>query len=93
MSRLRVTGDTIEEIKEQLNRILKRVQEELDTARGYSGDVDMSARMVHKDDIIFNDPTKGLVLLDDGTPQTYWRIWVDSNGSLATESMDPGLRD
>ena len=93
MAGFRITGETIEDIREQLNRVLKKMEEELNIARGYRGDVPMEARMVHTEDIIVNDTTKGLILVDDGRPQTFWRVWVNSSGTLSTESVDPGLKD
>lgn len=89
----RLTADNIDDLREELNRYLKKIEDELNVARGYAGDVTMEARVRQKDDIIFDSTKKGPVLADDGVPQRYWRVYVNSSGSVLTETMDPDFKE
>lgn len=87
-----VTADNIDDLREELNRLLKTIREELNVARGYSGDISVGARVKQGDDIIFTTTKKGPVLADDGVPQQFWRVFVDSAGAVFTESIDPEFK-
>lgn len=89
----RISADTMDEFIVQMNLILKKIDTDISQLRGLSGDVPMEARSIHSDDVIFTSTDKGVVLKDDGNPPQYWRVWVNSSGTLSTETMDPQLKD
>lgn len=86
MSKFRVEGETIEDIREELNVILKRLTRDVDNLKGYSGDVIKEGREVHSDDILIKGAAKGLVLSDNGSPGQLWRLWIDGTGTISTET-------
>ncbi len=91
MPRYAVGSEEWQDARTELNHILKQISTELAIARGYSGDIDMEARMVHTDDSVYNNTQYGPVLKDEN--ERYWRVWTSTTGSLYTETVDPGFRD
>ena len=88
----RIIGETLDELKEELTRVVKDIGDRLDVIQGRrDGDYEPESRMVTQDDIIFDDTTKGMVLKDDGTPPNFWRVWVDTAGALHQESIGGSL--
>ena len=87
MGRFAIIGEDLESLREELNVVLKKISEEIRVARGEAGDITQGSRMINSDDLIFNTTDKGVVLKDDGTPPQYWRLWVNSSGTLYTESI------
>ena len=82
-----LTGDSFDDLKDELNSILKRINDRLDTIQGRRGDYKPESRQIMQDDLIFDDTTRGVILKDDGTPPRFWRLWVDSSGTIYTESI------
>ncbi len=87
MARFRVEGETIEEIRDELNLILKRVYTDLRQLKGEGGDVHQEAKVVMQKDMIFDKRTSGPVLKDNANPPRFWRLWI-SNGVPVAETTN-----
>jgi hypothetical protein len=65
--------------------------QDIEEQSGMMGQFSMNGKRVHKDDVIIDDVSKGVVLKD--TNGGYWRLEVDTDGTVTTEQINPGIKD
>jgi len=68
----------------ECNKIFSIMADRLDKMEGLRGEPHIYDRMVSDGDIVHINSNKGLVL-SDGT--NYWRVGVNTSGSLTTTSL------
>ena len=88
-----ITSDKPEEMREELNRILKRLWQDVDEVAGRAGQFRIESQRNHQSDVVFENAYKGPVLKADVSPDKYYRLWVDGDGALSTEAADPGIKE
>ena len=71
----------------ELNRILGLISDRLDQIEGFRGNPKFYARIEATDDVVVTNAARGVVLADNGDPQQFWRVTVDSTGTLQKTSL------
>lgn len=81
-----ITGD-LGDVVLECNRVFGLIADRLDKIEGYRGSPELHNDMTTNSDVIVVDKNKGLVLKDDGNPPNYWRVTIDSTGTLQQTSL------
>lgn len=66
----------------ELNRILGLISDRLDKIEGFRGTPRFYDSAEFSGDVICLSASDGLVLKDNGDPANYWRVTIDSSGTL-----------
>jgi len=85
--KIRGKGLKAEDLVIELNGLLQELSEVLDQVRGLRGDISWHNRAITNHDIVIGNNSKGLVLRDTANPANYWRVTVDSTGSLQVTNL------
>ena len=78
----RIRSFTAQDIVPELNRILQLLSDRLDKMEGFRGQPRLYDTMLTESDIVVDSNTTGIILKDDADPPTYWRITIDSTGTI-----------
>ncbi len=92
MSLYKVVGSDPEDLRVEINRLFEIISDRLDKIEGYRGEPEVWSRQVNKDDIVLDGDGAGVVLKDGGNPPQYWRVSVDSSGTLSQTSLGREFR-
>ena len=74
---------------EEINRLLGLIATRLDQIEGFRGQPRVYDTMLLTKDIVALDSTRGLILLDQASPPQYWRITIDTTGTLQVTQLGP----
>jgi len=75
----------------ELDRILGEISERLDRIEGLSGAPTFFASLTTGFDVNFTGASRGVVLRDDGNPANFWRVTVNSSGTLLMTKLGTTL--
>ena len=90
MGLYKVVGSDPADLRVEVNRLFELISNRLDKIEGFRGEPEVFNRQVNKDDLVIDGSGKGIVLKDDGDPPQYWRIKVDSYGSISQQNLGRG---
>jgi len=76
----------------EVNRVFELLSDRLDKIEGHRGEPVLYARQTTDFDTVHTSPTRGVVLKDDATPSVYWRLTIDSTGTLVQTSLGRSYR-
>ena len=80
--RVRTTKESVLDLILECNRVFGLLSDRLDKMEGYRGKPEFrNLTLMHSDMVVVN-ASNGLVLRDNGNPASYWRVTIDSTGSL-----------
>ena len=71
----------------ECNRVFELLSNRLDKIEGFRGEPTLYARQTTAHDVVHIDNTRGVVLTDDASPANFWRITIDSTGTLAQTNL------
>jgi len=71
----------------ECNRVFELLSERLDRIEGYKGEPTLYANQYTDYDTIHTGSNKGVVLKDDASPANYWRLTIDSTGTLVQTNI------
>jgi len=71
----------------EANRIFEAMSTRLDKLEGYRGHAKFYNYVELGFDVLIDESTKGLVLKDSGNPPSYWRVTVNSAGTLVVTDI------
>jgi len=71
----------------ECNRVFELLSERLDRMEGLKGSPQLYAEQKTGYDIVHTDANTGVVLKDNATPPCYWRVTVDSTGTLVITNI------
>lgn len=80
--KIRTTKESILDLILECNRVFGLLSDRLDKMEGYRGKPEFRNLVLMNDDVVVVESDKGLILRDDGNPASYWRVTIDSTGSL-----------
>lgn len=80
--RIRTTKEDVLTLTLECNRVFSLLSDRLDKMEGYRGKPEFRNNTLMNYDVIVVNSNKGLILKDNGNPASYWRITIDSTGSL-----------
>lgn len=83
----RVRSTDPEDLTKELNRIFGLVADRLDKIEGLRGQPVFFDKLLCKEDVVVLDGLRGLVLVDRTDPPQYWRLTVDSAGTLTLTKL------
>lgn len=75
------TTDPADQLGE-LNRLFSLIADRFDKIEGFRGTPKFYNAVEATSDVVCTVPDKGFVLLDQADPPQYWRITVDTTGTL-----------
>ena len=77
-----IQSDDPQDLIRELDRILALISDRLDRLEGFRGMPQIKNSLITNGDLVNINPNTGLVLNDNGNPPTFWRITIDSNGTV-----------
>lgn len=83
----RVLSSDPEDMQLEINKILEFVKERLDSLEGIKGSALVRSSQVTQGDLVVDASGTGVVLMDDADPPGYWRVSIDSTGTLTQTSL------
>lgn len=83
----KIRGDNPEDWIGEANRVFELISVRLDSLEGYRGHGKFYNYTEHGSDVLITDNTKGIVLRDNGNPASYWRITINSAGTLVLTNI------
>ena len=83
----KIRGDDPYDWVGEANRIFELMTIRLDNLEGYRGHAKMYNYVEHLSDVVVTDTTRGVVLKDGGNPPNYWRITVNTAGTLVVTKI------
>lgn len=83
----KIRGDKPEDWREEANRIFELLSNRLDKLEGFRGHPKFYSYVELGSDVFITDNTKGVVLKDGGNPPSYWRVTVNSTGTLVVTNI------
>ena len=92
MTLYKVVGSDSEDLRIEVNRLFELVSDRLDKIEGFRGEPEVYSRQINKDDLVIDGSGNGVVLKDDADPANYWRVSIDSTGTLAQTSLGREFR-
>jgi hypothetical protein len=89
MSLYKVTGSDPEDLRIEINRLLENITNRLDQIEGYRGEPKVWNRQVSVGDLVVDGESNGngVVLKDESDPPQYWRVTIDSTGTLSQTNL------
>jgi hypothetical protein len=67
--------------------VFELIANRLDRIEGFRGTPQLYERQVTNNDIVHTSNSKGVVLTDDADPPNYWRVTIDSTGTLTQTNL------
>ena len=83
--RIRSTDPT--DLLFECNRVFELLSDRLDKIEGYRGEPALYARQTTGFDIVHTSNTRGVVFTDDANPPNYWRVTINSAGTLLQTNL------
>ena len=83
----RIRGEKPEDWKQEANRIFELIANRMDSLEGFRGHGKLYNYLEVGHDVLITDNSKGVVLRDNGNPRSYWRITVNSTGTLVVTNI------
>jgi len=83
----RIRSTDPKDIITECNRVFELLSDRLDQIEGFRGEPALYNRQTTSHDIIHTDNSKGVVLTDDASPPNYWRVTIDSTGTLQQTNL------
>lgn len=83
----RIRGDDPQDWLFEANRIFELIADRLDSIEGYRGHPKFYNYIEAEHDVVVTDATKGVVLRDNGNPASFWRITIDSAGTITRTNI------
>jgi len=80
--KIRTTDEDVLSMIQECNRVFALLSDRLDKMEGYRGTPEFRNSVLMNADVIVTQSSNGIVLRDDGNPASYWRVTIDSTGSL-----------
>jgi len=88
-------GDTLYKIRSldlrdvivECNRIFELLSDRLDRIEGLRGTAQVFGKQLVQGDGVFPQGGTGPVVSDDGNPAGYWRLAVDTSGTVSATSL------
>lgn len=71
----------------ECNRVFELLANRLDRIEGLRGSPTLYATQTTGHDTVHTNASRGVVLKDDGDPPNYWRITIDSTGTLTQTNL------
>lgn len=71
----------------ECNRVFELLSNRLDRIEGLRGSPTLYGDQYTAHDVVHTNANKGIVLKDDATPAHYWRITIDSTGTLVQTDL------
>jgi len=75
----------------EVDRVFKLLSERLDKIEGFHGEPTFYNNIQTEFDVRATGTSRGVVLKDDGNPANFWRITVNSAGSLIQTKLGTSL--
>ena len=76
------TDEDILSVIQECNRVFGLLSDRLDKMEGYRGKPEFRNIVLMNHDVVITGTGNGIVLRDNGNPASYWRVTIDSTGSL-----------
>jgi hypothetical protein len=94
MSHYKVIGSDPADIRVEINRLLESISNRLDQIEGYRGEPKVWNRQVSVGDLVVDGESNGngVVLKDESDPPNYWRVTIDSTGTLSQTNLGREFR-
>lgn len=83
----KVVGSDPDDLRVEINRLFELVSNRLDKIEGFRGEPEVFSRQINRSDLVIDSSGEGVVLKDGGEPGQYWRITVDSSGTLVITNL------
>ena len=83
----KIRGDDPADWLYEANRVFELIAERLDSLEGYRGHAKFYNYMETSSDVVIQDATKGIILKDNTDPPNYWRITINSAGTLVVTNI------
>ena len=87
----RIRSDDPRDTIGEVNRVLSLLSDRLDRIEGIRGTPKIYSSAQFSSDVIVLDSIKGLVLKDKASPPQYWRITVDTGGTLTVTKIGAAI--
>jgi len=71
----------------ECNRVFELIGDRLDKIEGHRGEPRWYARQTSDFDMVHTSSNRGLVLRDNADPANYWRITINSAGTLVITNL------
>lgn len=71
----------------EVNKIFELISSRLDNIEGYRGHLKVYNYVEAMSDVVVVDSTKGIVLKDNGNPSSYWRVTIESSGTVTVTNI------
>lgn len=85
----KIRSDDPNDLMFECNRIFALISDRLDTIQGFRGYPVIYNKTVTEYDIIIDSNTTGIIFKDDASPANYWRVTIDSSGTLTKTKLGP----
>ncbi|MFA5132934.1 MAG: hypothetical protein WC444_06435 [Candidatus Paceibacterota bacterium] len=83
----KIRGDDPYDWVLEANRIFELISTRMDNLEGYRGHGKFYNYVEHGSDVVITDNTKGVVLRDNGNPASYWRVTINSAGTVVLTNI------
>ena len=80
--RVLTTDEDVLSVIQECNRVFGLLSDRLDKMEGYRGKPEFRNIVLMNHDVVVTGIGKGIVLRDNGNPASYWRVTIDSTGTL-----------
>jgi hypothetical protein len=71
----------------ECNRVFELLSDRLDKIEGFRGESQLYGNQVSGFDSVHTDAQRGVVLKDNANPANYWRVTIDSTGTLQQTNL------
>ena len=83
----RIRSEDPNDLVSECNRIFQVMNDRLDKIEGFRGNRTEYNYVLAQSDLVITVSSKGLVLRDNGNPASYWRVTIDSTGTLTVTNI------
>lgn len=83
----KIRGDDPYDWVGEANRIFELMSVRMDNLEGYRGHGKFYNYVENMSDVVVLDNTKGIVLKDNGNPPNYWRVTINSAGTVVVTNI------
>jgi hypothetical protein len=83
----RISSDDPGVIIAECNRIFGLIADRLDRMEGFRGEPQLWDRLLTSSDVVFNSSLVGIILKDNGNPPDYWRVTINSAGTIVRTNL------
>lgn len=83
----KIRGEKPEDLRYEINRIFELIADRFDKVEGYRGHLTSYNYIEAQSDVVVMNSTKGIVLKDAANPPNYWRLNLDTTGTLTLTNI------